>query len=250
MNTHWIERLSEYQDGELSPSERASCDAHLEQCDVCRAALEEIRAVLSFAKADPDVMPVNDLWPGILDRIEIPAGNVVRADRGPQRVSFARWGGFRPAKPAGKRISFTLPQLALAASLLIAVSAGVAYVAAGRFINRPDATRANEAPIQAQAEPMLPPSADIAPANFADAQFDRAVSDLERILAEQRDELDPRTVMVIERNLATIDEAIRQARTALNADPANQFLNSHLADARRRKLDLLRQAATLNSTGN
>jgi hypothetical protein len=67
---------------------------------------------------------------------------------------------------------------------------------------------------------------------------------------EQRDELDPRTVMVIERNLAAIDEAIRQARAALDSDPANTFLNSHLADARRRKIDLLRHATTLNAAGD
>jgi hypothetical protein len=137
----------------------------------------------------------------------------------------------------------------LAASLLIAVSSAVAYVAAGRSVGNP-APVASEPAILAQAEPILAPSAEIAPANFADAQFDRAVSDLERVLAEQRDELDLRTVIVIERNLAAIDEAIRQARAALNADPANPFLNSHLAEARRRKLDLLRHAATLNSAGD
>jgi hypothetical protein len=92
---------------------------------------------------------------------------------------------------------------------------------------------------------MMPPSSDVVPANFADEQFDRAVADLERILVEQRDELDPRTIVVIERNLTIIDEAIRQARAALNADPANTFLNSHLADARRRKLELLRRATNI-----
>ena len=227
MNTHWTERLSEYLDGELAPAERAACDAHLALCATCREALEDVQAVVAMAKADPDVMPVNDLWLGISRRLD--RGNVVQ---------------FTP-----RRISFTVPQLALAASLLIAVSAGVAYIAAGRALT-PSTAAPAEAPIQAQAEPMMPPSADIAPANFADAQFDRAVSDLERVLVEQRDELDPRTVMVIERNLAAIDEAIRQARAALSADPGNQFLNSHLAEARRRKLDLLRHAAALNSAGD
>ena len=89
----------------------------------------------------------------------------------------------------------------------------------------------------------------IVQANFADAQFNAAVSDLERILREERDRLDPRTVLVIERNLKAIDDAINEARMALNDDPANAFLNSHLADARRRKLDLLRQATTLASAG-
>jgi hypothetical protein len=86
-------------------------------------------------------------------------------------------------------------------------------------------------------------------ANFADAQYDAAVADLEKILLDDRDRLDPRTVMVIERNLQTIDDAIRQAREALDRDPANTYLNSHLADARRRKLELLRHATALASTG-
>jgi hypothetical protein len=49
--------------------------------------------------------------------------------------------------------------------------------------------------------------------------------------------------------LKAIDAAINEARVALNNDPANPFLNSHLADARRRKLDLLRQVTTLASAG-
>ena len=175
------------------------------------------------------MLPAQNLWPGILARIA-----------SPRVVDFAAH--------APRRVSFTLPQLALAASLLIAVSAGVAYCRS-RPREQPPATT-QETPIQAMAEPMMPPSADIAPANFADAQFDRAVTDLERILVEQRDELDPRTVMVIERNLAAIDAAIREARAALESDPANPFLNSHLADARRRKIELLRHATTLNSAGD
>ena len=65
-----------------------------------------------------------------------------------------------------------------------------------------------------------------------------------------REQLDPQTVMVIERNLQTIDQAIQQSREALDPDPANTYLNSHLADARRRKLDLLRRAAGLSSGGD
>ena len=50
-------------------------------------------------------------------------------------------------------------------------------------------------------------------------------------------------MLVLERNLRIIDEAIREARTALDADPANALLNAHLASARQRKLNLLRRAA-------
>jgi hypothetical protein len=52
---------------------------------------------------------------------------------------------------------------------------------------------------------------------------------------------------VLEENLATIDLAIEQCRRALEADPANAYLTSHLASARQRKLALLRRATALTA---
>ena len=239
MNTHWTDRLSEYHDGELSPEDRATCEAHLAECAPCRSVLAELGDVIHAARRDRERAPAIDLWPGILSRLDR-----VGAGPTPQVQQFTPRSTQRAT---ASKISFSLPQLALAASLLIAVSAGVSYLAATRPTGRPGP---QEIPIQAMAEPLMPPSAEVTPANFADAQFDQAVADLEQILIEQRETLDPRTVVVIERNLAVIDEAIRQARAALDADPATPFLNSHLADARRRKLDLLRRATSLSGAGD
>jgi hypothetical protein len=77
--------------------------------------------------------------------------------------------------------------------------------------------------------------------------YDSAVDDLERILAEGRGRLDSTTVRVLEQNLALIDRAIAQAQRAVAADSANVYLNTHLAETMRRKIDLLRQAAALVS---
>ena len=164
--------------------------------------------------------PSRDLWPGVMARLDTTA-----------------------TAPRRRQIAFTLPQLALAASLLIAVASGLTWIAA-----RPDAP-ARQDIVVAKNEPNGLVEGDVQNANFADAQFNAAVSDLERILRDERDRLDPRTVLVIERNLKAIDDAIQEARMALNDDPANTYLNSHLADARRRKLELLRHATTLASAG-
>jgi anti-sigma factor RsiW len=235
-----MDRLSDYLDGEMSAADHAACDAHLTACEACREVLGELQMVIMTAGADTDRGPVTDLWPAVLRQIthaqaDAGARGVVRDFAAPDLAS-AR---------SSRQFVFTLPQLALAASLLIAVSAGVAYLAAGRALSQP---AGQETPIQAFAEPVMPASADVARANFADAQYDEAVADLEKILADLRDELNPQTVMVIERNLASIDQAIREARAALDADPANTFLNSHLADARRKKLDLLRRATMIHSS--
>jgi hypothetical protein len=79
----------------------------------------------------------------------------------------------------------------------------------------------------------------------AGQSYDAAVADLEGVLTVGRGRLDSTTVRVIERNLATIDSAIVQAQRAVAADSANPYLNSHLAETMRRKLELLRQAAAL-----
>ena len=113
----------------------------------------------------------------------------------------------------------------------------------------PTATASNEPVIQAYGVPDDQSGQQIVQANFADAQFNAAVTDLEQILRDERDRLDPRTVLIIERNLKAIDAAINEARMALNDDPANPYLNSHLADARQRKLELLRRAAGLTTGG-
>jgi len=166
-----------------------------------------------------DELPPRDLWPAVSARLET----------------------------RRKQFTFTLSQLAVAASLLVAVASGLTWLAT----NRPAFTGGGQPQEVIQAYGIESPDqgVKIVPANFADAQFNAAVEDLERILREERGRLDPRTVLILERNLKTIDSAINEARMALEQDPANPYLNSHLADARRRKLDLLRHATELASTG-
>src|SRR2546428_203798 len=84
----------------------------------------------------------------------------------------------------------------------------------------------------------------------ADRRYETTVAELQGALVEGRrtGRLDSTTVRILERNLATIDTAIAQARRALAADPGSAYLNHHLADTMRRKLELLRQATALTGT--
>lgn len=82
-------------------------------------------------------------------------------------------------------------------------------------------------------------------ASFAEGTYESAVRDLEQALASGRDRLDTATVRVLEESLRAIDAAILEARRALVADPASVYLNNHLAETMRRKLELLRRAAQL-----
>jgi len=53
MSDTWSERLSEYLDGDLTPSDAEALELHLEQCDSCRRSLAEIRSVVTRLAADP-----------------------------------------------------------------------------------------------------------------------------------------------------------------------------------------------------
>jgi anti-sigma factor RsiW len=217
----WTDRLSEYVDGELDAAERAALDVHLQLCGRCTATVAELRAVLERARGLEPLAPAADLWPAIEARIA-PA----------RRARVLDLGGRRPAR----RWSFTLPQLAAAAGLLVVLSGAAMWIALSR---RPAAGPAATTATATDA------TAPLQAAGFETAGYDAAIADLERALRENRDRLDPATVRVIEQNLLIIDQATAQARKALAADPASPYLNGHLAAQLKRKIGLLRQATAI-----
>ena len=228
MADHLGETLSAYLDGELDATTRAAADAHLAACTGCRDALADLRGLQLQARrwSDDTALPPADLWAGVAARIAAPA---------PERARILPW--------YQRRWSVGIAELAVAASLVAALTAGLMWNTSRG--PAPAAPGVTAEPVMAELEPVGIPEGAVTTVSFADAQFDAAVADLERVLREQRDTLNPRTVQVLERNLQVIDDAIQEARTALTNDPANALLNAHLARARQRKLDLLRRAAML-----
>jgi hypothetical protein len=80
----------------------------------------------------------------------------------------------------------------------------------------------------------------------AEAEFERVSARLERE-ARARLTLDPRVVEVLDENLASLNVAIVNYREALVQAPDDGHLAARLSSLRQRKLDVLRQAATLAS---
>jgi tetratricopeptide (TPR) repeat protein len=223
----FTDRLSDYLDGEeLSATERAAIEAHLATCDACQTTLAELEEVAVRGRTLPDTAPVADLWAGVAGRLAPPR----------TVLPFAR--------PLHRRFSFTLPQLVAAGLALMVLSGGLVWVARlgdPRASLPPAVAKAPDANVLPEHEER-PPIPRVA---FADANYDQAVTDLEKMLADNRNRLDPQTVQILEDNLRTIDQAIEQSRKALRADPANVYLNNHFAASRNRKLALLRRASAL-----
>lgn len=232
---HWTHRLSEYLDGELEEAERAACAAHLEGCESCSGTLEELRRLVGEAALLGDAAPDRDLWPEIASRLE-PRGEVRSETTASARVALGEDPAVVPIASRRRRVVMTVPQLIAAAIALVLFSVGTARLVlptggdgVGPGVARTAAGGA--------ATPVV----------FA-AAYDQAITELEGEFESRRSTLDPETIRVVEENLAIIDRAIAEARDALADDPSSGFLNSHLANAMRRKVDLLRQVASIEQT--
>jgi anti-sigma factor RsiW len=222
----YTEQLSEYLDDELRPADRAELERHLEGCAECRTVVASLRAVVTRAQSVPDRGPERDLWSGIAARIATRPGS---ADLKVIELARAR-------ETRSRRFSFTIPQLAAASITLMLLSGSVVWFA----LTTADGT----APMSASPQPNAVASVS----NIGVAQYADAVRSLEQALQQRRDQLDPVTVAVLEENLRTIDAAITEARGALSRDPANLYLNQHLENTMKKKIELLRRATALRGT--
>jgi negative regulator of sigma E activity len=227
--TDWIEKLSDYVDGDLPEDEVAQLESALDADPDLRTILEEVRAVKRTAAGLPVREPEADLWPGIMARIE--------AEGSPSDLH-----DLAGAREARRRISLSIPQFAAAAVILLFVGSASVWIALGQRepVSTGEMALTEIAP---EAGFVALPSSE-----RTEPTFDAAILELESQLKLGRERLDPSTVEALERSLATIDRAIARAQEALDADPASVYLNRHLADAKTRKIHVLQQAAILAST--
>lgn len=200
------EHLDDWVDGTLAEPIRLATERHLADCADCRRDEAELRDLLARAAALPrSIQPPHDLWPGILGGIE--RGKVVRG----------RFG----VSPATRR--WLLP--AAAGLVLVLASSGLTAL----FLGGPTAPGARRA------------AATVAWQEFAaaESEYQRVTDELLGALEARSDELAPETVETVMTNLALIDGAIREAREALERDPANAGLANKLTDIYRKRVDFL-----------
>jgi len=218
MSDQFTGQLSAFLDGELDDLARTRLEAHLGECLDCARTLADLRAIVAAAPHYQGREPARDLWQGIQRRLD-------EAEVLPLT--------YRPAALPSSNRRFGWKHLIAASIVMAAVGGGAVWVALGR--GTPEAPMAAATP-----EAASPELDNVA---FADQQFDAAVRDLEQLLAEGQNRLDSSTVRTIEQSLARIDDAILEARNAIQRDPANAYLSRQIAANMRRKLNLLRVAA-------
>jgi hypothetical protein len=222
-----LELLDDYVGGELPPRDERDVRRHLMQCEPCRAEETALRTLLDEAAELPEsIAPPRDLWLDIAPRLES------RGGAAPERLDEVRTFG-RPVRP--------LPwwMLAAASIALVVVTSLLTLRLSGGARDG-----MSSLPVQTAQAPGV---AGAALASFAPAEqeYEKAITDLQTVLQTQRGRLAPQTVAALEANLRIIDQAIRESRAALAADPNSPELTRMLSDAYDAKLKVLRRAVIL-----
>lgn len=191
---------------------------------------DDLRRISDAAAALPTLSPSRDLWPEIEARI---GAEVIALKPTTAELPVA------PRRPAPRPVV----RLAIAASVLIAVTAGLTW----RLARFSDPAQIVQADRSTTGNPADDDAAPFQAAAFERtvAEVDQEIATLRTIVRDRSGELDPNTLKVLDRNLKLIDDAIAESRRALAADPASRFLAERLARAYTSKLTLLRDVATL-----
>jgi predicted anti-sigma-YlaC factor YlaD len=211
------DRLDDYVDGILAREDLHAVELHLADCAACAEEERSLRALLARTAALPrEMSPSRDLWPGIAERI-----TAVRS---------------RPARPVVRRIWSWSPALLAAAAAVVVALGGLARVwqpAPGR---------------QAVTGAVHEAAWTTDPALLAaEREYARATAQLMAALDAQKGTLPPETMASVEKDLTTIDAALRQVRGALRQDPDNAQLSHMLASTHQKKLDVLQRVVRLSS---
>jgi len=265
------ELFLEYFEGELDDARRTMVEAHASSCARCQGLIRDIREITETAASLPELTPSRDLWKGIESRIEsavvpityrregihlsrrvigIAAALLVVISSSVTYVATTKTK--RPIRVVTSPGDFVPP------TDEIGGSAPVVTQPAPPSTNAPEAT--STPTVESTTPPVRRPSVGNglsgsprtlpvtnAPRTAVEVSLAPQIVQLQQMLKQRRDQLDPSTIKVVEDNLALIDAAVKQARAALMRDPASGFLTEQLDNALQKKLELLRTVALLPS---
>jgi anti-sigma factor RsiW len=259
---YFSDRLMAYLEHETDDATRAALERHAVTCAECGAVLADLRKLRVDAANLPELAPARDLWAGISARIEAPVVAI----------------GTRQAEQRQSPVVRRWTRVALIAASLIA-AAGVGYFAAVRrtpdlspaltitqvpetlapALVAPDSSSplATPEPRAQSSQPravnvsnpggVTGPTEEQRAVATLSADYDREMARLRILINQRRNQLDPVTVAIIEKNLQVIDTAIAECKKAIARDPASRFLIESLNQSLQSKVELMRTAALLPS---
>jgi anti-sigma factor RsiW len=221
-----IERIQELIDGTLGAIRRSELEQHLAECEECRAIKADLERVRAAAAALPRLAPPDGAWLQIAGRLR--QEGRIRATApaaAPRRVSYA-WLGIAAALVLAAGVSVMM--------LLRTTPAGTPAPAA-KSTTAPAGNAAGTESVEAAQNAV----------DSAQAEYEKAIGNLQKVAQEHMSALDPQTATVIEKNLGIIDGAIAENRAAVKAEPASVAARETLFETLRQKVSLLQDTIAL-----
>jgi anti-sigma factor RsiW len=233
--------LSELVDGIIARDVRPQVEAHLEGCADCRDLLADLRRAREAARALPKMTAPESLWPKVRAEFAALAEQSKRlapapatSDQGAKTTRRFTVLSLVPRRPA------VITGLATAAMFVLAVSAGL-FVMSRRAVAPPAATPAATVTSAAR-QGAASVEAEL---DLADQHYQKAIAALEQSAKDGQTALGPQTAAVLQKNMGVVDQAIRESRAALHAEPTSEAAQSSLFEALQRKVGLLRDTISL-----
>lgn len=271
--------LLDYFEGDLDAVRRARVEAHASTCARCQGLIRDLNGIRNAARALPELEPSRDLWSGIESRIQPQVVPLAERRRG-MHVSHrligiaaaalvvisssityvvTRPGG--PSRPRPVRVveqPRDVPVPGASDEIGPAPAESSPSPSVEPAVDEPSSPSRRSSPPAASGKarpsaggPAMSPAVVVAvnnaPKSPAEAALAPEIEQLQDVLLQRRNQLDPSTVKIVEDNLALIDAAVKQARAALQRDPASGFLTERLDNALQKKVELLRTVALLPS---
>jgi len=218
----YLNSVHELVDGTIGAIRRAELEQHLDGCDACRALVSDLQRIRDAAGALPEMRPPDRVWLQIAGRLRQEGRITTAAEPERTRHSYVAW-------------------LAIAAALVIAAGGAVMLL-----IPRPTTPSQSAAPAaQNSGAPVRSVETVQNEVDAAQQQFEKAISELEKVAKANQQALDPGTSATIEKNLGIIDQAIAENRAAVKSEPASVAARETLFDALRQKVSLLQDTIAL-----
>jgi hypothetical protein len=227
MNHPELDQLSDFAEGvPVDADAREALERHLADCPACRGEVEWIRSLRDQALRlrGQEVPPPEGLWTKVEAGIRAREG-VLDLDRARERRGGG-WGRYA---------------LQAAAVLFLVALSSFAALAILRSGSEPSGAGPSVAGQEGPGAELRFASA----VEEMESAYGPAIRELELALERDRGNLAPETVEVLEENLRIIDQAIRDALAALEADPGSSAATGLVGGMYETKLQVLQQAVRL-----
>lgn len=268
----FTDRLMAYLEHETDDATRAAMERHAAGCGECGPLLADLRKLRADTASLPALTPSHDLWAAIASRIEAPVVSIgTGRERGQQSAlvrRVTRGALVAAALVAAAGLGYaaatsrqtTNPTIAPTVAVVNTdTSPGTALSPALPAAAPQQLSTERRAPSPVGRTPVLAPAPTSRFASAVSAEsptvrnavaslsadYDREIARLRVLIEQRRNQLDPVTVAIIERNLQMIDGAIAECKKAILRDPASRFLIESLNQSLQTKVELMRTAALL-----